>query len=580
MHIPQTVIDELNTRVEIVDLLGKYIQIKKRTGQSYFACCPFHNEKSPSFSINAAKQMYHCFGCGESGNAISFIMKYQSLDFVSAVKYLSNEYGVIIPESENQIKFTQEEYKKQKQRKEDINDTINKALSFYRQQLTVSAEAKEYLMKRGLNAEIIEKFEIGFVPDGYQLLATKFNDYNTNQHLIDSGLITTSDSSNKRYDRFRNRIMFPIKNILGKIIGFGGRVISSGDPKYLNSPETELFNKSLELYGFCESKKDIRDLNQVFVVEGYMDVIALHQYGIQNAVATMGTAATEEHIKQMFKYCDHIVYSFDGDVAGFKAAWRALERSVGLITDTKSVSFLFLPNEHDPDSYIREYGIEKFKLELKENGIGLIQYLLKQLAVNLHLVKDEDKAKLISFVKPFLEQIKAPAVNVLLKQQLARLVELDPGAVESILNNKVKYAFNKRFFKLSQSYEQNLSRSPLDIKLLENILFSLINNPLLAREIVFPNTEVLKKLNMEILSLLKLIDYYVMNYDSFEDININIVASMCTFEQVNLIDVFNKVKFERLNYKSTFGIDEVTFREMINKLISGKRRAALPQLPN
>lgn len=577
MQIPQSSIDEVNERADIVDVIGKHIKLR-RSGQNYFACCPFHNEKSASFSISPVKQIYHCFGCGESGNSISFVMKYLGLDFISAVKSLAEQYGVNLPEDTNQPKISKEVQQQQKQRKLDINQTMQNALQFYRKQLSQSAYASHYLEHRGLTSNVINQFELGFAPNNFQNLAQIFPDYQKNKFLIDGGLALDSEFG-KRYDRFRERVIFPIKNIKGDVIGFGGRIVTKGEPKYLNSPETELFNKSKELYGLFEAKKSIRELNQVIVVEGYMDVIALHQYGITNVVATMGTAATEEHIKQLFRLCDNICYSFDGDNAGKKAAWRALERSVGLVTDSKSVNFLFLPNEHDPDSYIREFGTDGFKNKVQGGTVGVITFLLNQLVAEVQINTDEGKARLISLAKPYIEQIKALALQVILKKQLATMVDLDPSAIESILNNRTRFAFyNRKLNGINNAFNAQIKKTPLDVKLLENIIFALFNNPKLAREFPVPDFEILQKLDNDVSELFKLIDYFELNCDEFIDINFAELMTCVGFQHINLAIIYQRVKTERENYTYVFSIEDSSYKEMLRKLVTGQRRKLPPKL--
>lgn len=576
MQIPQNIIDEVVERADIVDVLGKHLKLK-RSGQNYFACCPFHNEKSASFSISPLKQMYHCFGCGESGNSISFVMKYLGLDFVSAVKSLADQYGVHIPEA-NQEKFSKEQIQQHKQHKLDINQTMISAMSFYRKTLAGSSYALHYLQHRGLTTAIINQFDLGFALNNFQNLAANFNDYAKNKLLLDGGLVIENENG-KRYDRFRERIMFPIKNVKGEIIGFGGRIIGQGEPKYLNSPETELFNKSKELYGLFEAKKSIRDLNQVIVVEGYMDVIALHQYGVTNVVATMGTAVTEEHIKILFRLCDNICYSFDGDSAGKKAAWRALERSMSLVTDAKAVNFLFLPSEHDPDSFIREHGVDGFRQKITDGSVGLVAFLLNQLVAEVQINTDEGKARLISLVKPYIDQIKAIALQVILKKQLAAVVDLEPSVVESILNNRSRFAFfNRKLKQIGNAYDNDLKRSPLKVNPLTGLIKSLLANPKLAREFPVPEMEVLQRLEPDVIELFNLISYLEANCDEFTDIDIMNLATNTQFSDLNLATLHSKVAEERVQHQTTFSLSEKDYRDNLYKLVYGKKRKPLPKL--
>ena len=506
MSIDQSIIDEVIHKSDIVDVIGKHLKLK-RSGGNYFACCPFHNEKSASFSINTSKQFFHCFGCGESGNVITFIMKYNGLDFIEAVKSLASSSGVHIPENTNPI--SRQEVQKKKEHKATLADTINKTVQFYRNNLANSSLAQHYLTNRGLSQQIIEQFQLGFVPNQQNPLASLFTNYASNQFLIDGGLVVKSESG-KLFDRFRERIMFPIRNVRGDVIGFGGRIIANGEPKYLNSPESELFNKSNELYGLFESSRQIRDNNQAIVVEGYMDVIAMFQFGVNNVVATMGTAATEEHIKKLFRLCDDIYYCFDGDKAGRKAAWRALERSIPLVTDSKAVHFIFLPEEDDPDSFMRKHGIDAFKQYVKTHSLSMSDFLLKQLSNEVNISNNEGKAKLVSLAKPYIEQTKAMALQVMLKKQLANLVELEPNVLESILNNRSRYAFYAT--KWNKNFATTLTKQSMP--LLNNIEL-IISNALKNVDWVinYKLPEDIDRYSQEIQELILLLDFINNNYD-------------------------------------------------------------------
>jgi DNA primase len=514
MHIEPRIIDEILNKTDIVELIGKSIKLKK-SGTNYFACCPFHNEKTPSFSINSKQQFFHCFGCGESGNAIGFIIKYYGYDFVEAVKYLARQCGVTIEES--QQKFSPEQIKQQKQQKLTLQDTINKASKFYQTNLINTPLALSYIKNRGLSNEIIQKFIIGYAPDGYTALATIFNDYQHNQYLSLSGL-TSRNSQDNVYDKFRQRIMFPIRNVRGEIIAFGGRVIDKSEPKYLNSPETELFNKSNELYGLFEAQKSLRETQFAVVVEGYMDVIALHQFGVTNAVATMGTAATEEHIKKLFRQCDDIYFCFDGDTAGKKAAWRALERSIELVSELKQAHFMFLPAEHDPDSFIRQHGKDKFIDNLQQASLSLSEFLLAELSSKVNIKTEEGKVKLIGLTKPYLEQTKIPALQVMLKKQLAKQVELQPVVLESILNNRSRYAF----YNSAKSDYNNQPKSVLPTPKLNNIKLAIqaaVKNIEWVHNYKLPDD--IDNLQPEVRELVIFLDYLNHHYSSAQELDIN-----------------------------------------------------------
>lgn len=570
MQIPQAVIDEVIGRAEIVDVIGKYLKIK-RSGQNYFACCPFHHEKSPSFSISPSKQMFHCFGCGESGNALSFIMKHQGLDFVTAVKSLADQYNVMVPEASQQNNLTLEQRQQHKQHKLDIHQTMRVTVNYYRQQLMSTKAAQAYLLKRGLTISIIQHFELGYAAAGFQNLQQLITNYATNQLLVDCGLVI-DNTSGRRYDRFRERIIFPIKNNRGEVIAFGGRIIGSGEPKYLNSPETKLFNKSLELYGLFEAQKSIRELKQVIVVEGYLDVIALHQYGISNVVATMGTAISEEHIKTLFRLSEQIIYAFDGDSAGKKAAWRALERSIPLVSDIKAVNFLFLPTNHDPDSFIRHYGVDEFKSKIRGHMVGLLDFLLVQLAAEVQLNSAAGKARLISLTKPYLEQIKAAALQVILKQQLANLVGMAPQVVEKILNNRGKYAF---FDGVNRLKTANL---PLDVNIIMPVVRALLFNPHLAREFPLPELAHIETLTPDLQRLVALISYLEVNCDEFSDIDLALITAEIKFECLDLARLYAKVAEERQQFSMPFSLAAADYQKILAKLIYGKKRKLPPKL--
>jgi DNA primase len=527
MQIDQSIIDEIIQRADIVDVIGRGLKLK-RSGNNYFACCPFHKEKTASFSINAKEQYFHCFGCGESGNVITYVMKYNGLDFIEAIKSLAGSYGVHIPD--NMPVKSKAEIEAQKTRQLTLRGTINKSVEFFRQNLKASTIATSYFKNRGLTQAIIDKFSLGFVPNQTNALAKIFPDYNKNTFLQDAGLVI---DNGKLYDRFRDRVMFPLKNVKGEVIAFGGRIIGAGEPKYLNSPETVLFNKSNELYGLYESQRQIRDKNFAIVVEGYMDVIALFQFGIDNVVATMGTAATEEHIKKLFRICDDIYYCFDGDNAGQKAAWRALERSVPLVTDTKAVHFLFLPKEHDPDSFIRQYGVDAFKTQTKEHALSFSAFLLKQLSANVSLHHEEGRARLISLAKPYIAQVKATALAVMLKKQLADLVQLPPDVVENILNNRSRYAFYNN--KWNKNYTAEKVTVPIPFNLLDLIISNAREHIDWVSKYLLPDN--IEHYSRDIQELVLFLDYIGNHYSVNDKVQIDEVCSNIEFSALNIRQV-------------------------------------------
>jgi len=408
--IPDSFIQDLLARVDIVDLVDSYVPLKK-AGANYAACCPFHNEKSPSFTVSPTKQFYHCFGCGAHGTAISFVMEYQGLGFVDAVKELAQRAGMQVPESDRRG-FHDE---KPGQTRTLIN-VMARAAQYYKDQLKRSPRAIEYCKKRGLTGEVAARFGMGYAPDGWQNLQEVFSDYNADELKV-AGLVIENEAG-RRYDRFRDRLMIPIINQKGEIIAFGGRIIDQGEPKYLNSPETPLFEKGRELFGLPQARQALRETDTAIVTEGYMDVIALAQNGVGNAVATLGTATTAAHVTKLLRQVDRVVFCFDGDNAGRKAAWRALENSLEALADNKRLGFIFLPQEHDPDSYIREFGKEQFDRQVGQ-AMPLSDFLLRELAQRCDLTSSEGKAQLIYEAKPLLLKLPTPLLRLQLVKRLA-----------------------------------------------------------------------------------------------------------------------------------------------------------------
>jgi len=407
--IPQSFIQDLLGRVDIVEVVDRHVKLK-RSGANYSACCPFHTEKSPSFTVSPTKQFYHCFGCGAHGTAIGFMMEYSGMGFVDAVKDLAQSVGMQVPE-EARSEYSQ----RRAEEGPDLYGVLLQAAQFYRNQLKDAPQAIEYLKRRGLSGEIAKQFGIGYAPDGWQALAAVFPDYNA-KLLVAAGLVIEGEGG-KRYDRFRNRIMFPIVNERANVIGFGGRVLDSGEPKYLNSPETSVFEKGRELYGLFQGRKAIRDAGKVLVVEGYMDVIGLAQYGVGFAVAALGTAATSVHIQKLLRLTDDIVFCFDGDEAGRRAAWRALENSLSQTADGKTISFLFLPDGEDPDTYVRKCAENDIW-----KSVPLSDFLISELKSRVDLSSTEGRAKLMQQAKPLVKQIAAPMLSLLIRKELAQLV--------------------------------------------------------------------------------------------------------------------------------------------------------------
>ena len=409
--IPQSFIQDLLNRVDIVAVVERYVPLK-RAGANYVACCPFHSEKTPSFTVSQAKQFYHCFGCGAHGTAVGFVMEYAGAGFVDAVKDLAQTVGMQVPEIQG------ERPRGKTEEGDDLYAVLLKAAQYYSQQLKNAPRAIAYLKHRGLSGEIARHFGIGYAPDGWQNLQAAFPEYNA-KALVAAGLVIQGNEG-KRYDRFRDRIMFPIVDQRGHIIGFGGRVLDSGEPKYLNSPETQLFEKGRELYGLYQGRRAIRDAGRVIVVEGYMDVVALAQSGISYAVATLGTATTTAHVQKLLRQTEEIVFCFDGDDAGRRAAWRALENSLEQLVDGKQLLFLFLPQGEDPDTYVRKLGKDAFE-KLLSDALPLSQFMLRELSSRVDLNTHEGRARLLLDAKPLVTQIKARFLGRMIRQNLAHI---------------------------------------------------------------------------------------------------------------------------------------------------------------
>ncbi|HJX57792.1 MAG TPA: DNA primase, partial [Thiobacillus sp.] len=409
--IPRDFIDTLLARVDIVDVIDRRVPLKK-AGQNYQACCPFHSEKTPSFTVSPTKQFYHCFGCGAHGSALGFLMEYEHMGFPDAVAALAQDVGLPVPESGEPDR---------PRPPPALWEALEQAAQFYKKQLKQTPRAIDYLKKRGLTGAIAARYGIGYAPEGWSPLKQVFADY-TADALAASGLVIDGDRG--RYDRFRDRIMFPIKNIKGQIVGFGGRVLDKGEPKYLNSPETPLFHKGSELYGLFEARAAIKAAGRAIVVEGYMDVVALAQHGVEFAVAALGTATTPVHARTLLRHTDHLIFAFDGDKAGRKAAWRALENSLEALQDGKEVSFLFLPEGEDPDSTIRAHGQAAFLKLLDTEPLPLSAFLVRELSRDRNLGSQEGRATLIKEAKPLLEKIGAPLLARLIQRQIAELAHL------------------------------------------------------------------------------------------------------------------------------------------------------------
>lgn len=441
--IPQPFIDDLLQRTDLVELIDSYVPLKKK-GNSHVACCPFHNEKSPSFNVVAKKQFYHCFGCGASGNAISFIMNYMNQGFIDAIETLATRLGLTVPRAGNE---------KTNNTSRDLYKLLTEVSNYYQQQLKHSGKiAIDYLRKRGLSGSIAKMYQLGFAPEGWHHLEHYFK--RKQSELIATGMLIKNEDG-KIYDRYRNRIMFPIHDRHGRIIGFGGRVLDGEQkPKYLNSPETVIFQKNRELYGLHQILSQNKTIDSIIVVEGYMDVIALAQHGIFNAVATLGTATSTYHIQLLSKHTQKIVFCFDGDTAGKQAAWRGLESSLPHLNSGLEASFVFLPNGHDPDSLVREEGKEVF-LNRIDKATPLHRFFLDNLSKDINLTTPSGKTKLINQTRPYLQKMEEGSYKQLLIDDLARLTHIENHRLNTLLDQQTK----------STTEEQTgtISRSPLRI---------------------------------------------------------------------------------------------------------------------
>ncbi len=429
--LPQGFIQDLLSRVDVVEVVGRHVELKK-AGINHKGLCPFHGEKSPSFIVSPSRQTYHCFGCGVHGDAIRFLTEHHGMGFMDAVRDLAQQVGVAVPEStatpEDKARADAE-----RAQRSTLSEVLDKAAGHYRSALKASPRAVAYLKQRGLTGQIAARFGLGYAPEGWRTLASVFPKYD-DPLLAESGLVISSGGEadgggdEKRYDRFRDRIMFPIRSVRGEVIGFGGRVLDVGEPKYLNSPETPVFHKGQELYGLFEARQGLRAKGYALVVEGYMDVVALAQWGFPNAVATLGTACTDEHVTKLFRFTDTVVFSFDGDAAGRRAAGRALEAALPHASDTRSVRFLFLPSEHDPDSYIRDLGPEAFDAAVAQ-AVPLSAQLIAHAGADCDLTQAEGRSKMLAQAGPLVALLP----DGLLREQVVQALAQQGGMAVEVL---------------------------------------------------------------------------------------------------------------------------------------------------
>ncbi|WP_230460535.1 DNA primase [Sansalvadorimonas verongulae] len=434
--IPQSFIDDLLARTDIIDVIGERITLKK-SGRNHQALCPFHKEKSPSFSANQDKQFYYCFGCGASGNAVGFVMDHDHVDFPEAVETLARRAGMQVPRENSGSVQKRERY-------DTLYKLLTKAADWYTEQLkghAQSDEAASYLQRRGLDTNTISTFHLGYAPPGWDNLIQALGSTPERQRLLqDAGLVVENEERKSTYDRFRSRIIFPIRDQRGRVIAFGGRVLGDDKPKYLNSPETPVFHKGRELYGLYEARKANRDLNQILVVEGYMDVIALAQQGITNAVATLGTATTSDHLSYLFKHTSQVTFCFDGDNAGRQAAWRALENAIPVMDDGKQIRFLFLPQGEDPDSIVRTEGPDAFRARLNDTqqALPFDVYFFRHFEQEIDTTTLDGKARLVHKVTPFIHKLPEGSFKTLMLKKLGELSDLGTDAVSSIVQTNIQ----------------------------------------------------------------------------------------------------------------------------------------------
>lgn len=420
--IPDSFIQELLARIDIVAVVERYVTLRK-SGANYSACCPFHTEKTPSFTVSPAKQFYHCFGCGAHGSAIGFLMQYSGLGFVEAVEDLAASVGLPIPRAAHNPAAVATHEKKA-----PLTEPMARALKFYREQLKATPKAIDYLRTRGLTGEIAARFGLGYAPDDWQGLRLAFPAYD-DARLVECGLVILNEQG-RRYDRFRDRIMFPILDQRGNVIGFGGRVLGQGEPKYLNSPETPLFEKGRELYGLPQARKAIQEMDAVLVVEGYMDVVGLAQHGVENVVATLGTAATDANMQKLLRLANRVVFCFDRDSAGDRAAWRAMEVSLSHLADEKTVEILQMPGDQDPDEFIRQHGKAAFVQHIGQ-ATRLSEFMVRELSRQSPPATPEGRAKLVHLAKPLLQKIAAPLLRMQITKEIATRAQLTRAEVEA-----------------------------------------------------------------------------------------------------------------------------------------------------
>lgn len=467
--IPRTFIDDLIARHDIVDIVDARVKLKKQ-GKNFGACCPFHNEKTPSFSVSQEKQFYHCFGCGAHGNVLDFVMEFDRLEFVEAIDELASQLGLEVPREQGSGGGASAPRSKEKL---GLYDMMGQISQFYQSQLRTQEGqvAIEYLKDRGLSGEVVKKFGIGFVPDQWDMVRTRFGrDTESQKSLVTAGMLIENDNG-RRYDRFRGRVMFPIHDRRGRVIGFGGRVLGDGTPKYLNSPETPIFHKGRELYGLYEVLQAHREPERLLVVEGYMDVVALAQFGVDYAVASLGTSTTGDHIQMMFRQTGTVVCCYDGDRAGRDAAWRAMEQALPYLTDGRQLKFMFLPDGEDPDTYIRQFGKEGFERQIDE-AMSLSEFMFNSLVAQVDMSSKEGKAKLKTLAKPLLEKVAGETLREYLLNTLGYNLGLPP--------DQIRLELKRDDTQRPRQPQQNIKRTPM-----RDVIALLLQNPRFVSSLEF-----------------------------------------------------------------------------------------------
>ena len=468
-RIPRSFIDDLISRYDIVDVIDSRVKLKKK-GKNFGACCPFHNEKTPSFSVSQEKQFYHCFGCGAHGNVLDFVMEFDRLEFVEAIEELASQLGIEVPRENDNGSAPSGPRAAEKR---NLYDVMAHIAQFYQSQLRTDEGqlAIDYLKGRGLSGEIVKKFAIGYVPDQWDLVRNRYGrDEASQQALVDMGMLIENDNG-RRYDRFRGRVMFPILDRRGRVIGFGGRVLGDGTPKYLNSPETPIFHKGRELYGLHQVLETHREPERILVVEGYMDVVALAQFGVDYAVASLGTSTTSEHIQTLFRQTSTVVCCYDGDRAGREAAWRAMEQALPYLLDGRELKFMFLPDGEDPDTYIRQYGKEEFEHQVS-SAMSLIDFIFNSLTEQANMETKEGRSKLMTLAKPLIEKVAGEALREYLINKLGYSLGLPP--------DQIRLEIKRPQQEKPRLVQQNLKRTPM-----RDVVALLIQNPIFVNQLEF-----------------------------------------------------------------------------------------------